>query len=40
MRTRYAFAAAFLGCFLVTGLVCTLLDPAAQATFVAGHASS
>jgi hypothetical protein len=34
MRTRYAFAGAFLGCFLVTGLVYSLLDPAAQARLV------
>jgi rhomboid family protein len=39
MRTRYAFAGAFLTCFLVTGLVCTLLDPAAQTTFT-GWAST
>jgi hypothetical protein len=30
MRTRYAFAGAFLACFLVTGLVYSLLGPAAQ----------
>ena len=30
MRTRYAFAGAFLICFLVTGLVYSLLDPGAQ----------
>jgi hypothetical protein len=35
MRTRYAFAGAFLACFGVTGLVYNLLDPAAQARFVA-----
>ena len=35
MRTRYAFAGAFLICFVITGLVYTLLDPGAQATFVA-----
>ncbi len=34
MRTRYAFAAAFLSCFVLTGLVYALLDPGAQATFV------
>jgi hypothetical protein len=34
MRTRYAFAAAFGGCFLVTGLVYGLLDPGAQARLV------
>jgi len=33
MRTRYAFAGAFLTCFVVTGLVYALLDPGAQATF-------
>ena len=33
MRTRYAFAGAFLSCFVVTGLVYALLDPGAQATF-------
>jgi hypothetical protein len=35
MRTRYAFAGAFLACFVVTGLVYSLLDPAAQVRFVA-----
>ena len=35
MRTRYAFAGAFLACFGVTGLVYSLLDPAAQARLVA-----
>jgi len=30
MRTRYAFAGAFGICFLVTGLVYSLLDPGAQ----------
>lgn len=33
MRTRYAFAGAYLICFVVTGLVCARLDPGAQATF-------
>src|SRR5690348_14191544 len=33
MRTRYAFAAAFLGCFVLAGLVYPLLGPGAQATF-------
>jgi len=33
MRARYGFAVAFLGCFVVTGLVYALLDPGAQATF-------
>jgi hypothetical protein len=35
MRTRYAFASAFLICFLVTGLVYTLLGPGAQDPLVA-----
>ena len=39
MRTRYAFAGAFGICFVVTGLVYTLLDPGAQATFT-GWAST
>jgi len=39
MRTRYAFAGAFLGCFVLAGLVYTLLDPGAQATFT-GWAST
>ena len=39
MRTRYAFAGAFLTCFVVTGLVYILLDPGAQATFT-GWAST
>jgi hypothetical protein len=39
MRTRYAFAGAFLTCFVVTGLVYALLDPGAQAT-VTGWAST
>jgi hypothetical protein len=34
-RTRYAFAGAFLACFLATGLVYSQLDPAAQARLVA-----
>jgi hypothetical protein len=34
MRTRYAFAGAFLACFGVTGLVYSLLDPGAQARLV------
>ena len=39
MRTRYAFAGAFLTCFVVTGLVYILLDPGAQATLT-GWAST
>src|SRR5690349_1547612 len=35
MRARYAFAVAFLGCFVVTGLVYTLLGPGAQDPLVA-----
>ena len=35
MRTRYAFAGAFLICFVVTGLVYALLEPGAQYTLVA-----
>jgi Rhomboid-like protein len=35
MRARYAFAGAFLICFLVTGLAYTLLGPGAQDTLVA-----
>jgi hypothetical protein len=34
-RTRYAFAGAFLACFLATGLAYSQLDPAAQARLVA-----
>jgi hypothetical protein len=34
-RTRYAFAGAFLGCFLAAELVYSQLDPAAQAQLVA-----
>ncbi len=33
MRTRYAFAGAFGICFMLTGLVYTLLGPGAQDTF-------
>ena len=35
MPTRYAFAGAFVGCFVVTDLVYSQLDPAAQAQLVA-----
>jgi hypothetical protein len=35
MPTRYAFAGAYLACFVVTDLVYGQLDPAAQARFVA-----
>jgi len=40
MRTRYAFAGAFLGCFGITGLIYTLLDPAAQAWLVDGASTN
>jgi hypothetical protein len=40
MRTRYAFAGAYLACFVVTDLVYSQLDPAAQARFVAWASTS
>lgn len=40
MRTRYAVALAYLGCFVVTGVVYSLLAPAAQVRFTAWASTS
>jgi hypothetical protein len=40
MRTRYAFAGAYLACFVATDLVYGQLDPAAQARFITWASTS
>jgi hypothetical protein len=40
MRHRYAFASAYLACFVATELVYTVLDPNAQARLIAWASTS